>query len=99
MKNSGTALFGTGRARGDKRAEEAAISAINSPLLDISSRGAKGILFNVSGGKDISLSEIDEVARVICQEVNPEAKVIFGAVQDEKLKKGEIKVTVIATGV
>ena len=99
MKNSGTALFGTGRARGDKRAEEAAISAINSPLLDISSRGAKGILFNVSGGKDISLSEIDEVAKVICQEVNPEAKVIFGAVQDEKLKKGEIKVTVIATGV
>ena len=99
MKNSGTAIFGTGRARGDKRAEEAAISAINSPLLDISSRGAKGILFNVSGGKDISLSEIDEVAKVICQEVNPEAKVIFGAVQDEKLKKGEIKVTVIATGV
>jgi len=99
MKNSGTALFGTGRARGDKRAEEAAMSAINSPLLDISSRGAKGILFNVSGGKDISLSEIDEVAKVICQEVNPEAKVIFGAVQDEKLKKGEIKVTVIATGV
>ncbi len=99
MKNSGTALFGTGRARGDKRAEEAAMSAINSPLLDISSRGAKGILFNVSGGKDISLSEIDEISKVICQEVNPEAKVIFGAVQDEKLKKGEIKVTVIATGV
>lgn len=98
MKNSGTALFGIGRARGAKRAEEAAISAINSPLLDISSRGAKGILFNVSGGKDISLSEIDEIAKVICQEVNPEAKVIFGAVQDEKLKKGEIKVTVIATG-
>ncbi len=98
MKNSGTALFGIGRARGDKRAEEAAMSAINSPLLDISPKGAKGILFNVSGGKDISLSEIDEIAKVICQEVNPEAKVIFGAVQDEKLKKGEIKVTVIATG-
>lgn len=98
MKNSGTALFGIGRARGAKRAEEAAMSAINSPLLDISPKGAKGILFNVSGGKDISLSEIDEIANVICQEVNPEAKVIFGAVQDEKLKKGEIKVTVIATG-
>lgn len=98
MKNSGTALFGIGRARGAKRAEEAAMSAINSPLLDISPKGAKGILFNVSGGKDISLSEIDEIAKVICQEVNPEAKVIFGAVQDEKLKKGEIKVTVIATG-
>jgi len=98
MKNSGTALFGIGRARGARRAEEAAMSAINSPLLDISPKGAKGILFNVSGDKDISLSEIDEVAKVICQEVNPEAKVIFGAVQDEKLKKGEIKVTVIATG-
>jgi len=98
MKNSGTALFGIGRARGARRAEEAAMSAINSPLLDISPKGAKGILFNVSGGKDISLSEIDEIAKVICQEVNPEAKVIFGAVQDEKLKKGEIKVTVIATG-
>ena len=98
MKNSGTALFGVGRARGARRAEEAAMSAINSPLLDMSPKGAKGILFNVSGGKDISLSEIDEIAKVICQEVNPEAKVIFGAVQDEKLKKGEIKVTVIATG-
>ena len=98
MKNSGTALFGMGRARGEKRAEEAAIAAINSPLLDISPKGAKGILFNVSGGKDISLSEIDEVAKVICQEINPEAKVIFGAVQSEILKKGEIKVTVIATG-
>lgn len=98
MKNSGTALFGIGRARGARRAEEAAMSAINSPLLDMSPKGAKGILFNVSGGKDISLSEIDEIAKVICQEVNPEAKVIFGAVQDEKLKKGEIKVTVIATG-
>jgi cell division protein FtsZ len=98
LKNSGTALFGTGRARGTRRAEEAAVSAINSPLLDTSPKGAKGILFNVSGGKDISLSEIDEIAKVICQEVNPEAKVIFGAVQSEILEIGEIKVTVIATG-
>ena len=98
LKNSGTALFGIGRARGEKRAELAAKAAIHSPLLDISPKGAKGVLFNVSGGKDISLSEIDQAAKVITQEVNPEAKVIFGAVQDEKLKKGEIKVTVIATG-
>ena len=98
MANSGTALFGVGRARGEKRAEEAALRAINSSLLNINLRGAKGILFNVSGGKDISLSEIDEVAKVICQEISPEAKVIFGAVLDEKLKGGEIKVTVIATG-
>jgi len=98
LKNSGSALFGIGRARGERRAEVAAKAAIHSPLLDISPKGAKGVLFNVSGGKDISLSEIDQAAKVITQEINPEAKVIFGAVQDEKLKKGEIKVTVIATG-
>jgi len=98
LKNSGTALFGIGRARGEKRAATAARLAVNSPLLDTSSKGAKGVLFNVSGSRDISLTEIDEIAKVITQEVNPRAKVIFGAVQDEKLKKGEIKVTVIATG-
>ena len=98
MKNSGTALFGIGKAQGEKRAAEAALQAINSPLLDVNCRGAKGILFNVSGGRDVSLSEIDEVAKVICREVNPRAKIIFGAVLDEKLKKGEIKVTLIATG-
>lgn len=98
MANAGSALFGVGRARGEGRGNRAALAAINSPLLDISIKGAKGLLFNVSGGKDISLSEIDEIAKVITQELNPEAKIIFGAVQDEKLKKGEIKVTVIATG-
>lgn len=98
MENAGSALFGVGRAQGEKRAESAALSAINYPLLDISIKGAKGILFNVSGGKDISLSEIDQVAKTITREANPEARIIFGAVQDEKLKKGEIKVTVIATG-
>ncbi|MDP1538700.1 MAG: cell division protein FtsZ [bacterium] len=109
MTNAGSALFGVGKAQGEGRAEKAALSAINSPLLDISVKGAKGVLFNVSGGKDISLSEIDEVAKVITREVNPEAKIIFGAIQDEKpfprrtgfgleLKQGEIKVTVIATG-
>lgn len=98
MANAGSALFGVGKAQGEKRAEKAALAAINSPLLDISPKGAKGLLFNISGGKDISLSEIDEVAKVITQEINPGAKVIFGAVQDEKLQKGEIKVTVIATG-
>jgi len=67
-------------------------------LLDRSCKGAKGILFNVAGGRDISLSEIEEVAKIITKEVNPEAKIIFGAVQSENLKKGEIKVTVIATG-
>jgi len=98
MKDSGSALFGIGKARGVERAKEAAKKALNSPLLDVSCKGAKGVLFNVSGGKDISLTEIDEAAKIITQEVSPEAKVIFGAIQDEKLKKGEIKVTVIATG-
>ncbi len=98
MKNAGSALFGTGRAKGEGRAEKAALAAINSPLLDVSVKGAKGILFSVSGGKDISLSEIDEVAKLITKEANPSAKIIFGAVQSEDLKEGEIKVTVIATG-
>lgn len=97
IENSGTALFGIGRAKGERRAETAARLAINSPLLDTSCRGARGILFNISG-EDVGLSEIDEAAKVITKEINPEAKVIFGAIQDEKLKKGQIKVTVIATG-
>ena len=98
LKNSGTALFGIGFAEGEKRAQEAALKAINSPLLGQSCKGAKGILFNVAGGRDISLSEIEEVAKIITKEVNPEAKIIFGAVQNQKFKKGEMKVTVIATG-
>jgi cell division protein FtsZ len=97
MTSSGSTLFGIGKAVGQDRIEKAVSAAINSPLLDISMRGAKGILFNVSGG-DISLNEIDQAAKIITKEINPEAKVIFGAVQNEKLKKGEIKITVIATG-
>jgi len=67
-------------------------------LLEISIDGAKGVLFNVSGGPDLAMSEINEAAKVIVESVDPEAKVIFGAVVDDKLKKGEIKITVIATG-
>jgi len=98
MKDSGNALFGVGKAKGEKRAEEAARLALRSPLLDVSCQGAKGILFNISGGRDISLAEIDQAAKIITQEVNPEAKIIFGAVQDEKLKEKEIKLVLIATG-
>lgn len=98
MKDSGSALFGIGKAKGEGRAQEAAKKALNSPLLDSPTKGAKGVLFNISGGKDISLTEIDEAAKIITQEISPGAKVIFGAIQDEKLKEGEIKVTVIATG-
>jgi len=98
LKDSGTCLFGMGRAAGEKRAEVAAKAALYSPLLDVSPRGARGVLFNVSGGRDISLSEIEEIGRILTQEINPQAKVLFGAVEDEKLRKGEIKVTVIVTG-
>jgi cell division protein FtsZ len=98
MKDSGSALFGVGRSIGEKRAEVAAKAALNSPLLNVSPKGAKGVLFNVSGGKDISLSEVEEIGRILTKEINPEAKVIFGAISDENLKEGEIKVTVIATG-
>ena len=98
MKDSGSALFGMGKGEGENRAETAALKAISSPLLNVSCKGARGILFNVSGGDDLSLSEIDEVAKVITQEINPEAKVIFGALKDKNLKEGELKITVIATG-
>ena len=99
MANSGSALMGIGRASGDDdRAIMAAKMAINSPLLEIAIDGAKGVLFNVAGGTDLSMAEINEAAKVITENIDPNAKVIFGAVQDDKLKKGEIKITVIATG-
>ncbi len=98
MENAGSALMGIGAASGDKRAEEAARLAINSPLLDISINGAKGVLFAVAGGDDLTMLEIQEAAKVITESIDPNAKVIFGAIKDEKLKKNDIRVTVIATG-
>ena len=96
MKNSGQALFGIGRAQGENRAVAAATKAINSPLLDFSIKGSKGILFN-AGGNDMTLNEIKEAARVVTENADPKAKILFGAVKDNTLKKGEVKVTVIAT--
>ena len=96
MKNSGQALFGIGRAEGGNRAVEAATKAINSPLLDFSIKGSKGILFNASGN-DITLNEIKAAAKVITENVDKKAQIIFGAVKDNTLKKGEMKITVIAT--
>ncbi len=98
MANSGSALMGIGRASGEDRAIEAAKMAINSPLLEVSIDGAKGVLFNVSGGTDMAMAEINEAARIITEHIDPDAKVIFGAVIDDKIKKGEIKITVVATG-
>ena len=98
MANSGSALMGIGRASGEDRAIDAAKMAINSPLLEVSIDGAKGVLFNVSGGADMAMAEINEAARIITEHIDSDAKVIFGAVVDDKLKKGEMKVTVVATG-
>lgn len=98
MENAGSALMGVGIASGEKRAEEAAQSAINSPLLEVSITGAKGVLFAIAGGDDLGMLEIQDAARVITESIDPQARVIFGAIRDEKLKKNELKVTVIATG-
>ena len=98
MENAGSALMGIGTSSGDKRADEAARNAINSPLLEVSINGAKGVLFAIAGGDDLGMLEIQDAARIITESIDPHAKVIFGAIRDEKLKKNEVKVTVIATG-
>ncbi|TSC63951.1 MAG: cell division protein FtsZ [Parcubacteria group bacterium Gr01-1014_106] len=98
MTDAGTALMGIGRSSGENRAVEAARAAIDSPLLDVSIDGAKGILFNVSGGKDLGMYEVEEAARIITEHADPSAKVIFGAVVDDQNDKEEIVITVVATG-
>jgi len=97
MMNAGTALMGIGYGAGEDRAMAAAKAAIESPLLEQSIGGAKGILFNVTGGTDLSMYEIDEAAKVITEAADPDANIIFGAVINENYN-GEIKITVIATG-
>jgi cell division protein FtsZ len=98
MENAGSALMGVGVSSGEKRAEEAARAAINSPLLEVSIMGAKGVLFAIAGGDDLGMLEVQDAARIITESIDPHARVIFGAIKDEKLKKNEVKVTVIATG-
>lgn len=98
MENAGSALMGVGVSSGEKRAEEAAQLAINSPLLEVSITGAKGVLFAIAGNEDLGMLEIQDAARTITESIDPHAKVIFGAVRDDKLKKNEVKITVIATG-
>jgi len=98
MVNAGSALMGIGSASGDNRAIEAAKAAISSPLLDLSIDGAKGVLFTIAGGDDLTMFEVQEAAKVITEAIDGEAKVIFGAIKDDKLKKDELKVTVIACG-
>lgn len=98
MESAGSALMGIGIAEGDERAKEAARQAVNSPLLDVSISGAKGILFVVAGADDLGIIEVQEAAKVINESVDKNAKVIFGIMQDEKLKKGQVRIIVIATG-
>lgn len=98
MEAAGPALMGIGIADGDDRAKSAATQAINSPLLDVSINGAKGILFVVAGSEDLGILEVQEAAKVISESVDRSARIIFGIMRDEKLKKGQIRIIVIATG-
>lgn len=96
MTNAGTALMGIGIGSGDKRAMAAIKQAISSPLLDASIEGARGVLFNVIGGPDLTMAEIDEAASIITKSVDPDADIIFGAVIDDKMID-QFKITLIAT--
>ena len=97
MSNAGSALMGIGRGAGDTRAIEAVKQAMDSPLLDISIQGAKGVLINFTGGRDMGMHEIEEAAKLIYDAVDQEANIIWGTVLDENTT-GEIKVTLVATG-
>ncbi len=97
MKDAGSALMGIGYGTGDNRAIDAAKAAISSPLLEVSIDGAKGILFTITGGKDLGMYELNEAATIITEKADPSAKIIYGTVIDENMKD-EVRVTVIAAG-
>jgi cell division protein FtsZ len=97
MNNAGSALLGIGTGVGENRAQMAARAAISSPLLDLSIEGARGVLFNIAGGNDLTMFEVDEAARIISSAADPDANVIFGAVIKPDLTD-QVKITVIATG-
>ncbi len=98
LTDAGTALMGVGFGSGEGRAEKASIQAINSPLLDISINGAKGVLFAISTNDDLTMSEFQEAAKIITESIDKDARVIIGTIFDERIKKGDMKITVIATG-
>lgn len=98
VSKAGSALMGIGHASGENRAVNAAQQAIESPLLEVSIDGARGVLFSVAGGKDLSMHEINEAAEVITSAVAPDANIIFGASIRDDLPEGEVAVTVVATG-
>ncbi|MCK4540482.1 cell division protein FtsZ [Candidatus Parcubacteria bacterium] len=97
MANAGSALMGIGRASGENKAIEAAKAAINSPLLEMNIEGARGILFTITGGVNLGMTEVNEAAKIVTAAAEEESKIIFGAVIDPKMKD-EIKITVVATG-
>lgn len=97
MSMAGSAIMGIGVGSGEGRALEAARMAVNSPLLETSIEGASGVIFNVTGGSDMTLHEVNEAAEVIYEAVDKDANIIFGSVIDERIQ-GEIQITVIATG-
>jgi cell division protein FtsZ len=97
MADAGSALMGIGLASGKSRAKEAATAAISSPLLEASVNGARGVVFNITGGSDLTLHEVNAAAETIYEVVDPNANIIFGAVIDDRMQ-GEIRITVIATG-
>ena len=97
MKDAGSALLGIGTGVGENRAQMAARAAISSPLLDLSIEGARGVLFNIAGGADLTMFEVDEAARIISSAADPDANVIFGAVIKSDLTD-QVRITVIATG-
>lgn len=97
MANAGSALMGIGKSSGENRAIDAAKAAIDSPLLEMSIDGAKGILFTIMGGSNLGMFEVNEAARIITESADPNARIIFGAVIDEDMKD-EIQITVVATG-
>ena len=98
MGDSGTAVVGVGVSEGKERSIKSATQAVNSPLLETSIDGAKGVLFCIAGGRDLKMVEVSEIAKIITENVDPGAKIIFGAYNDRKLKAGQIKVTLVATG-
>ncbi|MDP3954864.1 MAG: cell division protein FtsZ [bacterium] len=97
IKDAGTAFMGIGTGIGENRAQAAARSAISSPLLEVSIDGAKGILFTITGGADLTMNEVDEAAKIISEKADADANIIFGATIDEKMID-QLKITVIATG-
>ena len=97
MSEPGNALMAIGRGSGDQRAIDAANQAVASPLLDVSMEGARGVLFNITGGRDLTLAEINDAAEIINQAADPDANIIFGTVNDPSLGN-EVKITLIATG-